>query len=167
MNNEEMLKQLKEDIASSLSDNSKDFISDYSLENIHYLSDYFHEYADGNVSIYYNEQRNYYYEHSEECDDALLNYGYDLAKEIKERGLDGLICFAGMLGEYEEIYAELSNEVEDILKSLVIDYLLSREDCDLISVKQLNEILQEIDYNEDNAESVKDEIDEILSDEEI
>lgn len=110
------IEELKREIEQYAEEQVLDFVSDYELQNINYLDDSFREFADNNTSLYYSEQREYYNEHRNECEDALLEY-YDgdfIANKIKKEGIDSLICFCGAIGEYNNIFNELSQNEEDV-----------------------------------------------------
>ena len=91
-----------------------DFAREWYNSDISYIEDAFHEFADQNTSIYYEEQRQYYYEHDVECEEAMIEYGYDFNDLVKEIGLNGLIAKAGAIGQYKAIYDELSYYEEEI-----------------------------------------------------
>lgn len=111
------------------------FVTDFveerkDLKNDDYLCDAFHEFADSNTSIYYTDQKNYYLDHEEECDDALLEL-YDaesITELIKDCGVAGLLCKAGALGEYAAIYNELSDAEKEIRQLLALNYLIDNYD---------------------------------------
>lgn len=87
-----------------------------------YFDDCFAEYADSNTSIYYNQQRDYYYNHVDECMAALREYDYSLDDLIKQGlDLDEIVCKAGTVGEYKAIYNELCDDKKNIIKVLAID----------------------------------------------
>ena len=133
----EHLEQLFNETYSELNESSKDFVGDHSADESSYLSDAFMEFADSNTSIYYSDQRQYFNEHTEECENALLElYDSDsIADYIKKNGLDGLICHAGAVGEYDSIYRELSDNEDEICQCLVIKYIIDNLDtykeCDI------------------------------------
>ena len=136
----ENLKELRNELSNNLSDYSLDFINDYSLGSYGYICDAMSEFADNNTSIYYSEQRKFYYDNTELCENALIDYGYDLNQMLKEGStLDDLICKAGAIGEYMQIENILNDELEDIIKILIIDYIEANNiQCDV-------EILDNID----------------------
>lgn len=95
------------------------FLRDLNGERPQYLSYAFHKFADSNTSIYCSDQREYFYDHEDECEEALFSlYGKGGVGELaKEKGLDGLICYAGALGEWDAILNELledKNEIEEL-----------------------------------------------------
>ena len=160
----ERLEGIKEELEEGLNSLSLDFLGDYDLTSSSYLSDAFSEYADGAISIYYSDQRAYYYDHTEECDQALteLYSGSDLAEMIKREGLDGLICHAGVCGAYNANYAELSEDEENIKKLLVIRWLL-KNDIFTLEESELAELLDEAaDYNNDRISDLLDLVNEKL-----
>ena len=89
-----------------------DFIEQYSYITTRYISDAFNEFADSNTSIYYSDQREYYYNNTDECLDA-IKWNYGSLSEFMAcfpdiYDLDDAICKAGMIGEYEKIYNDIS-----------------------------------------------------------
>ena len=130
-------------------DTTLDFLGDYSLENVGYIGDTFHEFSDNNISVYYSDQYNYFVEHSTECEDALLEL-YDgdfLADKIKHEGLYNLCCFAGVCGQYEKQLQELYTNEAEIKKLLVVRYLL-KNDIFLFNLEQLTDILEQAENNQ-------------------
>lgn len=161
-NIKDLLNQIKEDLEQEASDFVLDFVSDYEASDSVYLCDAFTEFADNNTSIYYCDQRAYYNEHAQECEDSLtmLYSGEDLAQLIKERGLDGLICYAGAVGEYEAIYRELSDNEETIKKLLVVRYLL-KHDLFTLSEQDIDTLLNDVSVaNIDRLSDLEDMIKE-------
>lgn len=129
-----------------------------------YITDCVHEFADNNTSIYYNDQREYYYNNSDACMNALKDCGYSLDEFIKEGyDLDDLICKAGAIGEYNAIYNELWDDVENILKLKLIDLIIEdinkNDDC----IKDFETIKNFIDeFNFYNLQEF-DELDDALN----
>jgi len=163
-NTKEYLEQIKEELEENMNDCSLDFVSDYDIESDNYISDLFSEFSDNSVSVYYSDQRDYFNEHTGECESALLNlYGSDdLADYIKRNGLDGLICHAGVCGWYENTYSQLSEDEENIKKLFAIRYLLKNALFNL-SEDEINEILEEVsDYHNDRTSDIVDIIKEHL-----
>ena len=106
---------------------SLDFVNDTALSDDSFISDSFTEYADNAVSIYSSDQFNYFTEHSEECEQALLNY-YDpnsIYRIIEKDGLHSLCCRAGAVGAYEKNLEQLTEDQEKITRILIIDFLLN------------------------------------------
>lgn len=150
MTTKEKLFLLKEETEKECSENALGFVGDYSLDNIHYLSDSFSEFADNNISVYYSDQFKYYEEHATECEDALTEL-YDpnsIAQTIKKDGLYNLCCLAGVCGEYNEITGELYRDEENIKKLLVIRYLIKNDIYNLTD-EQLTELLEEAENSND------------------
>ena len=143
----EKLNSLRDELEAEMNGSAWDFANDHDIADSYYLSDAFMEWADSNTSIYYSDQREYYYFHSEECDFALtmLYDGATLGDMIRKQGLDSIICLAGACGEYEAIYGELSENEEEIKKLLVINHLLELEEEEIapLNDSQLNELLEE------------------------
>lgn len=143
------LEEIKKDLESESSNSALDFVGDYSLDCLHYLSDAIHEFADGQISVYYSDQFKYYEEHPTECEDALLELydGESIANTIKKEGLYNLCCLAGVCGEYNEITGELYNDEENIKKLLIIRHLL-KNDIFLLDKKQIDDLLSECEYSQ-------------------
>ena len=142
----DLIKKTKENTLENINDISRDFVNDNSLERIDYLSDAFTECADYFTSIYYADQRDYFNDHTEECENALLElYGSDtLADLIKSEGLDGLICKAGACGEYEANLNELYEDEDEIKEALTLDYLEDHADeFPTLTEEQLADLLNE------------------------
>lgn len=163
MTTKEKLFLMKEETEKEVNERSLDYVGDYSLENINYLSDSFHEFADNSISVYYSDQFKYYKEHPTESEDALLEL-YDpnsIASTIKKDGLYNLCCLAGVCGEYNEITGELYEDEENIKKLLVIRYLIKNDIYNLTD-EQLTEILEEAEScDSDRLDSVLDLINEL------
>lgn len=163
----ERLEGIKRELEEGLNSISLDFLGDHDLTDSSYLSDAFTEYADEATSIYYKDQRDYFNEHSTECEDALLELydGESLAKIIKEQGLDSLLCLAGACGEYNANYAELSEDEENIKKLLVIRWLL-KNDIFTLEESELADLLDEAaDYRNDRISDLLDLVNEKLGEE--
>lgn len=156
----EKLKELRNELSNNLSDYSLDFLNDCRIEDNCYISDYISEFADRNTSIYYSEQRKFYYDNTELCENALIEFGYDLNQMLKEGDtLDDLICKVGAIGEYMQIENILNDELEDIIKILIIDYIEANNiQCDIdildnIDIYRLEKFSDIINYiNEYNQE---------------
>lgn len=154
--NIEKLENLKNEIERNLSDYSLDFVNDYSVNSYGYISDAISEFADSNTSIYYSDQRKFYYENTELCENVLLDFGYDLNQMLKDGDtLDDLICKAGSIGEYYKIEQTINGELEDVLKLMVINYIMENNiECDI-------DILDNIEvYKIDEFSDLLDLIDE-------
>ena len=123
------LKRIRDDYYSKMGAFAQDYADERALSESCYISDDFTEYADSATSIYYSDQRAYYNDHAQECEDALLElYDSDsIADYIKKNGLDGLICHAGALGEYRANETALYEDQENITYCLIIDYLLNTD----------------------------------------
>ena len=155
------LQNLRDDYLTALNDLSIDFVRDRALSDGDYISDSFSEYADSAISIYCSDQHNYYIDHSEECEDALLEL-YDpesLADIVKKEGLYSLCCKAGVAGAYLENERQLYEDQEGITKILIIDYCLN---CDIYLTEEQIEELASEDLNcwDDYAEKVNELIKE-------
>ena len=144
----EQLQKMYDEIYNDLNDSSKDFVDDHNADDSVDLYDAFTEFADSRTSIYYSDQRQYYNEHTEECERALLEL-YDsnsIADYIKKNGLDGLICHAGAVGEYEAIYRELSEDDDKIVQCLMIKYLMDY--CEQLSADDVDTCVTDLCAND-------------------
>lgn len=129
---------------------SIDFAGDHSIDQNNYICDSITEYADQATSVYYSDQKRFYEENSDFCNDKLIEYGYDLNELLKECGsLDQMICKAGAIGEYAQNEAILYEDLENIIKLMAYNYIiennlvLSEEQIDI-----LNNDLENIDHND-------------------
>lgn len=161
------LERIKKELTEQMNGSAVDFSNEQDINYNDYLADLFHEWADNNTSIYYCDQHKYYEEHPTECEDALLEL-YDgdfLAQKIKQEGLYNLVCFAGAVGEYEAIYRELSQEEENIIKVLAINYLLEHDFAladKLARVGDYAELLEEVaELGADRLSDIKDNLYEL------
>lgn len=111
----EELKKEIEELENQLNDRGLDFYNSYDITSMQYLGDNFHEYADSNVSIYYNDIEEYYKNHIVESSNALKEYGYNLS-DFED--LEDAMHKGAQLAEYSEIYNELS-ENEDIFYEII------------------------------------------------
>lgn len=155
------LEALKKELENIMNDSSIDFVNDYAIENNSYLCDAFTEFSDNRVSVYYSDQREFYFNNRELCNDALIEFGYDLNDFIKEGyDLDDLICKAGAVGEYQKNYCELSEDEEEIKKLLVINYLIENE-ITTIDEETINNIINEdIEIINDLKDLIDEELEE-------
>lgn len=120
-----ILSEKIEEIKSNLNSISKDFIEDYKNQGIYYIDDEFNRYADSNTSIYYDEQRDFYYNNIDACNGAIREYYINFSEFAKSceddiYDLDDLICKAGALGEYREFYNSLNDDSDKIKASLYL-----------------------------------------------
>ena len=155
------LKNLRDDYLCAMNAISSDFTDDHALSDSSYISDSITEYADSAVSIYYVDQHNYYVDHSDECESALLEF-YDpesIAQIIKNEGLYYLNCKTGAVGAFVKNEEQLNEDKEGIIKILIIDYCLN---CDIyLTEEQIEEIaLNDFDRWDDYAEQVNETIKE-------
>lgn len=156
-----LIKKTKANTLEGMNEISRDFVNESALENIRYLSDHFHEQADQMTSVYYADQRDYFNNHPQECENALLElYDKDsLADIIKNEGLDSLICKAGACGEYEANLSDLYENEDEIKEALTLKYLEEHaDDFEGFKESDLEELLNKTHYNE------PDEIMELLAD---
>lgn len=161
------LEKIKQELTEQMNGSAFDFSNEQDINYNSYLCDLFHEWADNNTSIYYYDQHKYYEEHPTECEDALLELydGEFLAQKIKQEGLYNLICFAGAVGEYEAIYNELSQDEENIIKVLAINYLLEHDFAladKLARVGNYAELLEEVaELGADRLTDIRDNLYEL------
>lgn len=156
-----LIAKTKADTLENMNDISCEFVNENDLEGIDYLDDLFHEKADNETSVYYADQKQYFYDHPQECENALLEW-YDsesLADTIKDEGLEALICKAGQCGEYQANSNKLYEDEDKIKEVLTLKYLEEHAD-DFKGFKEsdLEELLNQTHYNEPN------EILELLAD---
>lgn len=122
-----------------------------------YISDAIRESADVFTSIYRSDQRQFYYNNTELCMDALKELGYEL-KDFDD--LDDALCKAGAVGEFMRLEREAYDELQNILNNYAINYILSNDIK--ITKKQLDDVLENIELNYDRFERF-DEIDDLIS----
>lgn len=161
------LEQLKEELERKVNDYSIDFVNEHDVNDSQYGCDAFTEFADNNTSIYYSDQRDYYYKNSSDCDDALLSmYDADsIAQMIRDRGVDAVVCQAGACGEYDAIYRALSEDEEEIKKLLVVKYFIENFDGLNLTKERIDRALDEVEsveiYN-GNISNLGDAIDSLV-----
>ena len=111
----EEIKEELRDLVNSLNDTQLDFFQEQSeeLSDINYLEDRFSEFADNNISVYYSDQEQYYFNNQTSCEIAFRNMGYEL-KDFET--ISDMICKAGVCGWYEDILNDLyeDNRLKDI-----------------------------------------------------
>ena len=157
----QILEQMRAESYALLNDISKDFVDDRALSDSDYISDSFTEYADSAISIYYTDQHNYYVDHSEQCEQALLElYNKDsLADIIKKEGLYYLCCKAGACGAFMENERQLYEDQENITICLIIDFLLNINEY--LKPSDIEEIgAQDLDRWDDYADQVNEKLKE-------
>lgn len=123
-----------------------------------YISDAISESADGFTSIYHDDQREFYYNNTELCMDALKEFGYKL-EDFND--LDQAICKAGENGEYMSLERQAYDELKEILNNYAINYILKNDIK--ITEKQLESLLEEIELNADYFDRF-DEINDLVQD---
>lgn len=164
MKNMEKFKNLKKEIESNLGDYALDFVDNHSADDNDYISDAISEFADYNTSVYYSDHREFYHKNQDLCDNALIEYGYSLDDMIKEGcKLDDIICKAGAIGEYSKIENEIYSEIDNILKLLLINYIIENEieiDAEVlenVEYYQMNRFSDLLDLLEDEEEEEEEE----------
>lgn len=141
MKNLQELKDTLKTIKDYLNDISLDFINDYNdIDNNSYICDAFTEYADNQISVYCSDQRDFYNNNVELCENALLDCGYDLTEELRKgQTLDDLICKAGVCGWYEQNTKKLYEDESEIIKALAIQYCIDNDiDIDIDTIEYMN-----------------------------
>jgi len=148
MDFKEELETRMEQLRSKMGDYAWDFANDYDATETCYLNDLISEFADNSVSCYTSEQEDYYREHSSDCESALssLYESEDLAKMIKDNGLDYLIARAGVCGWYEEAYCETSRYIDLVIQYWACKYALEH----IEEIKNPEEAIENIDTLEEN-----------------
>lgn len=131
---------------------SYDFVKQYQAEDINYLSGLFHDYADENVSIYYDEQRDFYYKNIDICNDAIKEFYGSFSEFVKAyeseiRDLDDLICKAGAIGEFYRNYNELCEDEEDIIRYYILENVLEFDDY--FTFEEIEKIIFDLEYFSD------------------
>lgn len=143
-----ILDDYRKELESKINSISLDFANDCYIESDSYISDAFTEFADSMTSIYYYEQKQYFYEHTEQCENDLLEL-YDsgtLAEIIKKEGLESLICKAGACGEFMENERNLYEDQNEIIKILLVNHVLENMELyEEFTSEQLIEIIEDSD----------------------
>lgn len=149
----EWLEERKEGLKGGMNDLSIDFASDYDLNTSSYFCDLLTEYADNQVSIYYDdlfEWCKYNYEYIEE---AVAEFGID------ERNFD----FVGIIKSGQFLYNErqLFEDEKEIVELMVVNYLLENEEEieRELEESELEEMFEEIESQFDNCERLENLID--------
>ena len=141
MGNMEEIKNLKKEIESNLGDYALEFVEERNATDNDYISDAISEFADNNASVYYSDQRKFYYNNTDLCENTLIEYGYSLDDMIKEGySLDDIICKAGAIGECSSIEHEIYSEIDNILKLLLINYIIDN------NIKINVEVVENVEY---------------------
>ena len=123
-----------------------------------YICDAITECADCQTSIYYDDQRKFYYENVDLCMRAFADFGYEL-KDFSD--LDDAICKAGAVGEFLQHEQKAYDELDKTLQNYAINYILNHDIK--ITKKQLDQIMEEIDLNYSNYDRF-DKIDDLIID---
>lgn len=114
-------------ILNTLNDISIDFINDRKLNDIKYLCDAFSEYADQNISVYSSDQKEFYNNNVEICENALQDQYINLNDYLKNNSISDLMSRAGVAGWFDKNYSELSQDENDIKTALLIKYLIEND----------------------------------------
>lgn len=144
------IEELKNELLENMAEFSIDFAGDHSINQNNYICDSIAEYADQATSVYYSDQKRFYEENSEFCDDKLEEYGYNLNELLKECGsLDKLISKAGAIGEFAQNESILFEDLDNIIKLMAYDYILKNNI--VLSdeqIEELNNDLENIDHSD-------------------
>ena len=154
-----------EDLKKYMNDISTDFIYSYGLESYGYICDSFNEFADSETSIYYSEQKEFYNNNVELCEQALLDYGYNLNDMLRNGDtLEDLICRAGAIGEYQQNISLLYEDEKEIILYLICEYVNSNNLLEL-TIEDIESIADTID-NGDRWDDIIDKINEAIKEKE-
>lgn len=104
-----------------------------------YIEDAISECADAAVDIYYEDLKNYYFDHEEECTNALKELGYEMSQfdTLSDAMYKGAQC-----AEFQEYEQEAYDELDNIYAVHAINYILDNNIK--VTNEQLYEILQRI-----------------------
>lgn len=131
----------------NLNDYSQDFITDHDADSSQYICDAINEFADNNTSIYYSSIKEYICNNFDAVEEAINEFGWD--------GCGGDLYKAGQMAEYMSIEREISEELEDVIKYITLDFIDSTDEA--------NDEAERI--WEDLADEIKNELlDEFISD---
>ena len=148
------LEEKKEDLKGGMNDVSIDFASDYDLNTNSYLNDLFTEYADNQVSIYYNDLIEW------------LKGGGDefVERYVAEFGIDEKnFDFWGIVrgGQFLDFQERLFADEKDIIELMVVNYLLNNEEEieRELEESELEEMIDEVVDDLQRYERMEDGID--------
>ena len=148
------LEEKKEDLKGGMNDVSIDFASDYDLNSNSYLNDLFTEYADNQVSIYYNDLIEW------------LKGGGDefVERYVAEFGIDEKnFDFWGIVrgGQFLDFQERLFADEKDIIELMVVNYLLNNEEEieRELEESELEEMIDEVVDDLQRYERMEDGID--------
>lgn len=142
----EELKGLKKELESVIADISVDFANVYDLTCSGYICDAITEYSDSQIDIYYSDLKKWLQNDSEAV-------GY-FERAINE-GLTNTTDFdffqAIQSAQYLKNSEELYNDYDDIIKIMIINYLIDLVDeFDLIKIEDFEAFIDEIEKDHDN-----------------
>lgn len=144
------LQEKKEEAAQYLNDDLKDLADELSGYDNSYICDAITEISDNKIDIDYSDLRKWLKEEGEAiyyCEEAVKNYlidwhDFDFYKMIQ----------CGQFAFYEALFY---NNLEEIIKVAVIiamvDNLDNIEDIELLDYEDIDNILVNIDYSDNNA----------------
>ena len=137
------------------------YLGDYGEEITNYSSGYvgdiLTEIADNNVDIYYYDLFEWAKNNFSIIEEANEEMGInpDITKQIQQ-------------GQFYSYQRELYENLEDIMKYYVFNYIQETLEIEEITEEQLNELEFEIDFTDNNEEleNINDKIEEIMKNEE-
>lgn len=125
-----------------------------------YVCDVISEIADNNIDIYYNDLFEWLKDNYGYIEEALAEFG-------TPTNYNGHVDFIKIIqqGQYLAYEQELYENLKDILKFFVFDYIEKQLEIIEITEEQLEEIEIEIDFEDNNEqlENIIDKINEILN----
>lgn len=150
----EWLEERKEDLKGGMNDLSVDFASDYDLNTSSYLTDLFNEYADNNVSIYYNDLIEWL---KGGGDDFVERYVAEFGIDEKNFDLWGIVRGGQFLDLQERLFAD----EKEIVELMVVNYLLNNEEEieRELEESELEEMIEEVVDDLQRYERLEDGID--------
>lgn len=145
----EELKKMQEHLKYEMSDEAYDFCYGWSIESDNYFCDCITEYADSNTSVYSYDQREFYNNNVELCENALLEFGYDLNDMVKNGDtLEDIICKAGAIGQFKQIEETLYEDFENIKKLMVLNYLVDKGLEIFENEDEIEDLISAVDTND-------------------
>ena len=150
------LEEKKEDLKGGMNDVSIDFASDYDLNSNSYLNDLFNEYADSQVSIYYDDLIEWL---KGGGDEFVERYVAEFGIDEKNFDFWGIVRGGQFLDFQERLYAD----EKDIIELMVVNYLLNNEEEieRELEESELEEMFDEIESQFDNCERLENLLDAI------
>ena len=100
---------------------SVDFITDSDADSSQYICDAISEFSDSHTSIHYADIKDFICNNFDAVEEAINEYGWD--------GCGGDLYKAGQMAEYMSIEREISEELEDIIKYITLDFIDSTDEA--------------------------------------